>query len=248
MAHPITGFAHRHGEGGDHVTTARPADAPNGRPLREFIRDRIRERIADGTYPPGTRLVERDLAAEFAVSRAPVREAVRILNTEGFVEMLPTRGVIVRQLSRIDVEELFDVREALETMAFRRAAERATASDVKRLEALVRKAERAIVDGDRDTVYACNVDFHDIVPEMARNKVLVDMLEPIEGRLHWINLQNDEPEVLWAEHQIMVQALIAGDADLAQQLSLEHIEVNRSRVLTHLFDTPEARPGGDTRP
>ncbi|MDT5154205.1 MAG: hypothetical protein QOI01_5938 [Mycobacterium sp.] len=247
MATPILVFTHQHGEGGDRVT-ARPANAPNGRPLREFIRDCIRNRISDGTYPPGTRLVERDLAAEFAVSRAPVREAVRMLNSEGFVEMLATRGVIVRQLSRTDVEELFDVREALETMAFRKAAERGTKDDVRRLEGLARRAERAIAADDRDTVYTCNVEFHDIVPKMARNKVLVDMLEPIEGRLHWINLQNDEPELLWDEHRIMLQSLIAGDADLAQQLSFEHIEVNRSRVLNHLFGAPTARPDRNTGP
>lgn len=215
----------------------RSTAARNVRPLREFVRDRIRGRISDGTYPPGTRLVERELAAEFAVSRLPVREALRMLDTEGFVEMLATRGVIVRQLSRTDVEELFDVREALETTAFRKAAERVTKGDVKRLEALARKAERAVATGDTDTVYACNVEFHDIVPEMARNKFLVEMLEPIEGRLHWINLQNDEPDVLWAEHRIMLEALIAGDVDRAAQLSYEHIEVNRARVLHHLFGT-----------
>jgi DNA-binding GntR family transcriptional regulator len=217
--------------------TARPATAANGRPLREFIRDRIRDRISEGTYPPGTRLVERDLAAEFEVSRLPVREAVRMLNTEGFVEMLATRGVIVKHLSRTDVDELFDVREALETLAFRRAAERATKSDVNRLEALSRRAERAVIRGDRDTVYECNVAFHDIVTEMARNKILADTLEPIEGRLHWINLQNDDPEMLWDEHRIMLQALTAGDGDLSQRLSYEHIEVNRARVLDHLFGT-----------
>jgi len=211
------------------------ASRQNGRPLREFVRDTIRDRICDGTYPPGTRLVERDLADAFDVSRLPVREALRMLNTEGFVEMLATRGVIVRQLSRVDVEELFDVREALETTAFGKAAQRATTEDVRRLEALARRAEQALAAGDRDTVYACNVEFHDLVPQMARNKFLVEMLEPIEGRLHWINLQNDEPDVLWAEHRIMLQALIAGDVDRARQLSYEHIDVNRARVLRHLF-------------
>lgn len=228
--------------------TRRSAVAGSGRPLREFIRDCIRDRISDGTYPPGTRLVERDLAADFDVSRLPVREALRMLDTEGFVEMLATRGVIVRQLSRTDVEELFDVREALETTAFRKAAQRATTADVRGLEALARKADHAIATGDRDTVYACNVEFHDIVPAIARNTILVQLLEPIEGRLHWINLQNDEPEVLWAEHRIMLEALVIGDADRAQQLAYEHIEVNRTRVLGHLFGIPPARSGEDARP
>ncbi|MCX4097996.1 GntR family transcriptional regulator [Nocardia sp. alder85J] len=227
--------------------TGRPLEVPTGRPLREFIHDRIRDRICDGTYPPGTRLVERDLAADFEVSRLPVREALRMLDTEGFVEMLATRGVIVRRLSRTDVEELFDVREALETMAFRRAAERATKGDIRKLEALVRKAERALRSGDRDTLYASNIEFHDLVPQMARNKVLVGMLEPIEGRLHWINLQNDEPETLWAEHRIMVDALISGSVELSQQLSHEHIAVNRARVLNHLFGTTRTRPDPEPR-
>ncbi|MBI3223807.1 MAG: GntR family transcriptional regulator [Mycolicibacterium cosmeticum] len=229
------------------AVSSHQATAVPGRPLREFIRDRIRDRISDGTYPPGTRLVERDLATDFQVSRLPVREALRMLNAEGFVEMLATRGVIVRQLSRVDVEELFDVREALETMAFRKAAQNAGQDDIRLLQALARRAEYAIAEQDRKTLHDCNVEFHDLVPQMVRNTILVGMLEPIEGRLHWINLQNDEPELLWAEHRIMLAALITGDADLAQRLSHEHIEVNRARVLNHLFGTVAPEPGDTAR-
>ncbi|MQA98665.1 MAG: GntR family transcriptional regulator, partial [Streptosporangiales bacterium] len=81
--------------------------------LREQICERLRDRIIAGELRPGHRLVERDLAEEFGVSRVPVGEAIRILISEGFLEALSPRRIVVRQLSRRDVVQLFDVREAL---------------------------------------------------------------------------------------------------------------------------------------
>src|SRR5699024_12648833 len=92
------------------------------RPFGDIVVEGIRTRIYDGTLEPGTRLVEREIAEEFDVSRLPVREALRILQNEGLVESLPTRGMIVCELSLRLVSELFDVREALESLAARQAA------------------------------------------------------------------------------------------------------------------------------
>ena len=90
--------------------------------VRERVREELRERIVTGVLRPGDRLVERDLAEDLGVSRVPVREAIRSLEADGFVVVQSPRRVVVRRLSRVDVEELFDVREALEVLATSRHA------------------------------------------------------------------------------------------------------------------------------
>lgn len=205
------------------------------RPLRETIRDKLRAKIIDGTFQPGHRIVERDVAAAFNVSRLPVREAIRMLGSEGFVEVLPTRGVIVKKLSRRDVLELFDVREALESLVFRRAAERATKKDVARLLALRKRAHRAITLGDDTALHELNEQFHDAVGDLARNTLLTNMLEPLAGRLHWIFRQNDDPAGLWHEHDELLTAITEHDGDTAAALAINHVNVNRERALVFLF-------------
>ena len=101
---------------------AAPKKPNTDRPLRETVRDTLRTRIFEGHYAPGTRLVERDLAAEFNVSRLPVREALRMLRQEGLIRDRASRGMEVSGLSAKDVEDLFDVRQSLEVLACRLAA------------------------------------------------------------------------------------------------------------------------------
>lgn len=211
------------------------SDEPSGRPLRESIRDRLRGRIIDGTYKPGDRIVERDVAADFDVSRLPVREALRMLNSEGFVEMLPTRGVIVKQLSKKDVTELFDVREALEGLSFRRAAENLTKKDASKLIALRNRARKAVAADDHAALHDYNEHFHDLVNDLARNDLLVSILEPLEGRLHWVLRQNKDPQRLWQEHEDLLDAIADKDADRAAELAVEHVRFNKDRVTKYLF-------------
>src|SRR3954451_16460476 len=108
-------------------------------PLAQIVGDRIRSRILNGKFLPGSRLVERDLAAEFQVSRSPVREALRNLDKEGLVEKLPTRGIIVKALTRREIFEIFDIREALEGMASRGAAQRIADGESSNLRQLIAK-------------------------------------------------------------------------------------------------------------
>src|SRR5437899_11279298 len=93
--------------------------------LRDQVCEDLRDRIISGRLAPGDRLVERDVAEEFGVSRVPVREAIRILLGEGFLTALSPRRIVVTRHDRKDVENLFDLREALEVLAARPAAERA---------------------------------------------------------------------------------------------------------------------------
>lgn len=212
-------------------------------PLRDQIREQLRRRIIDGTLPPGAKLVERELAAQLGVSRVPIREAVRMLESEGFVQVVPRRGVVVKQLSRTDVEELFDVRESLEVLATRRAAEHAGPADLRRLAQHLKKARQALDNGKLDRFGEANEAFHDEIIALARNSLLAGLLEPLQGRLHWLFRQIEDPESLWQEHQRLYEAIASGDPDAASARALDHVRVNRDIALHVLFD----EPAGDSR-
>lgn len=207
-------------------------------PLRDRVRDEIRQRIIDGDYPPGGRIVERDIADELGVSRIPVREAFRMLQTDGFVAVVPRRGVIVRQLSEEDVIELFDVRESLEVLACRRAAERATKADLRRLHRVLDQARKAVEETDFRAAGSANEAFHDEIIALARNKLLAGLLEPLQGRLHWLFRQHDNPAKLYNEHVQLCDAIASGDPDVAAAQALEHVRVNRQLALQLLFPDP----------
>ncbi|WP_258345661.1 GntR family transcriptional regulator [Saccharopolyspora gregorii] len=213
------------------------ADAVNGRtPLREQVRRALQDRISDGRLRPGDRLYEQEIAAEFGVSRVPVREAIRMLQSEGLVDVAPNRrGVFVRSLDRAQVEELFDVREALEALAARLAASRASADDAERLGVLAERARRAWAGGDVDAMSAANTEFHDRIVALSGNALLASVLEPLHGRLAWLFRLNLEPERVCREHDELHAAIAGGDSDRAAELALGHVRASRTMVLDKML-------------
>ncbi|WP_245953558.1 GntR family transcriptional regulator [Arthrobacter silvisoli] len=193
------------------------------RPLREAVRDTLRSRIFEGHYAPGTRLVERDLAAEFNVSRLPIREALRMLRQEGLIRDRASRGSEVAGLSAKDVEDLFDVRESLEVLACRLAASRAGEEDLKRLSGLLDDAERFLAKGSILEAHRANSEFHDAITAIANNNFLRSALEPLQGRMHWLFRHvSDLPELI-QEHRELYAAIASGDPERAAAQSASHI-------------------------
>lgn len=205
-------------------------------PLRDRVRDEVRRRIIEGIYPPGMRIVERDLADELGVSRLPVRESLRTLESEGFVSVIPRRGVVVRGMTERDVAQLFDIREALEVLACRRATERATKADLARLRRILARARKSIKDGNQTAIGRANAAFHDELIHLAGNELLTTMLEPLQGRLHWLFRQHSDPAALVDEHTALFEAIASGDPDRAAAQALSHVQLNRDTALRLLFD------------
>ncbi|WP_370965417.1 GntR family transcriptional regulator [Amycolatopsis sp. cg9] len=202
---------------------------------RQRVRDELRERILTGRLRPGDRLVERELAEDLGVSRVPVREAIRALEAEGFLVEQSARRIVVRQLARVDVEELFDVREALEGLAAGLAAARAGAAELKRLDRALADAARATARGDAARIAAFNSRFHDEIVAIAGNALLTTMLQPLEGRLRWLTSQNEHWTELLDEHRRLYEAIASGDAERAKASAVEHVRVNREVTLRALF-------------
>lgn len=197
-------------------------------PLRERVRDLIRDRIVRGEFTPGDRLVERVLAEELGVSRVPVREALNLLKGEGFVQDVPRRGVIVTMLSQEDLDDLFEVREALEVQSARLACQRATDDELESLADIARRADAARDLDDTELLADLNEAFHDAIPRLAHNRILATTLEPLEGRLHWVLRQNRSPGALMKEHSELVEALVARDAERAEEIARRHVATSRA--------------------
>ncbi|MFD4640099.1 GntR family transcriptional regulator [Lentzea sp. NPDC058436] len=212
--------------------TGMPAEPKAFAAVRDDAVDGIREMIIDGRLRPGDRIVERDLADRLEVSRYSVREAVRALKYEGFLVAESPRRIVVRRLSKRDVEELFDVREGLEMLATGLAARQASPADVARLEKLLADTEAATDDA---TLHTLNADFHLIMTEIAGNSLLRAMAFPLEGRLRWLYQHNSDWDRLLHDHRALLRAVIAGDEDRARALAVDHARTSREHTLASLF-------------
>lgn len=205
-------------------------------PLRDRIREALQTRISDGRLRPGDRLFEQDLAAEFGVSRVPVREAIRMLQSEGLVEVYPRRrGVFVRSLDRRQLEELFDVREALEVLAARLAAGNSRTGSVDRLGELSRQARDGLREQDFDAMSKANAAFHEELVAVSGNELLGSILEPLHGRLAWMFRLNLEPERVCGEHEDLHAAISEGDVERAADVARQHVLSSRSMVFNRIL-------------
>ncbi|NEB81395.1 GntR family transcriptional regulator [Streptomyces sp. SID14478] len=212
------------------MTTVEPLGA-----VRERVLATLRDDIIGGRLRPGDRLVERDLADRFGVSRVPVREAIRALLAEGFVTYETPRRAVVRTLTRADVTELFELREALEVYATGLAAERATRDDLAHLEELLALAARATHDDEAETITDVNTRFHDRLLAMADNSLLVTVMQPVGGRLRWLTRRNEEWVQQLEEHRELYAAVAAGDPERARGVALGHVRSNHDSAVRHLF-------------
>ncbi|MFG2813506.1 GntR family transcriptional regulator [Streptomyces sp. NPDC048410] len=211
--------------------------------VRERVLAALRQDIIAGRLGPGDRLVERELAERYGVSRVPVREAIRALVGEGFVLFESARRTVVRRLTPDDVRELFELREALEVYAAGLAAARATPEALEELRELLAEAATATKAGEAEAITDVNTRFHDRILAMAGNGLLVSVLEPVDGRLRWLTRRNAEWPQLLAEHHELYEAIASGDPDRARAHALDHVRANYRSTVRHLFGE-ESREAG----
>jgi DNA-binding GntR family transcriptional regulator len=203
--------------------------------LREQVLAELRRRIVDGDYAQGERLTETRLADDFGVSRNPVREALRVVEAEGFVQILPRRGAVVATLDETAVRDLFAVREQLETLAAGLAAERATAKDVTRLRRLLDEASAATEAKDFDQVAELNSAFHRAVIDVSGNRWLLSISAAMYHHVHWVfrvGAAQRAPHS-WEEHIRLVDAIEARDPAAASTAAREHVEAAAKAAMSY---------------
>ena len=207
--------------------------------LREQVLAELRRRIVDGDYPPGQRLTEERLAADFGVSRNPVREALRIVEADGLITMMPRKGAVVATPDASSVADLFAVRSSLETVAARMAAERATTQDVAALRSLLDGARAATERDDLSRVAQLNSALHLAVIDISGNRWLASISVTLYLHVHWIfriGAAHRAPHS-WQEHIRLVDAIEARDADEAEAAAAAHVAAAAQAALANVDDS-----------
>lgn len=220
-----------------------PIRLDNYKPLREMVFESLREAIIQGRLKPGERLMEMQLAEEMGVSRTPVREAIRKLELEGFVVMIPRKGAYVSGISVRDIVDVFEVRAALEALAAGLAAERITD---KELEELERSIVLAAELGDRaelDAIVETDTNFHELIYKACRNERLVQIITHLKEQIQRFRTTSlSQPgrsrDALY-EHRAVVEAISERNIDLAQTLAREHVENAEQSLLNALREAKE---------
>ncbi|MCB1954113.1 MAG: GntR family transcriptional regulator [Rhodocyclaceae bacterium] len=199
----------------------------------EQLGEEIEERIVTGRYPPGFRLDEQDLAAEFGVSRTPIREALIYLASSGLVETRPRRGAIVAELSPTRLCEMFEVMAELEAMCGRLAARRITQEEQAALLEAHRACESARDADDPDTYYRLNEVFHQQIYQASHNSFLAEQADLLHRRLRpYRRLQlrvRNRMKTSYSEHQHIVDLILAGESDQAATTLRSHVVVQGER-------------------
>lgn len=210
------------------------------------LRDQLEQEIVTGVLRPGERLDEQALAARFGVSRTPIREALMQLASAGLVELQARRGAFVASLSLKDVLERFEVMATLEGMCGALAARRITEGQRRELIAAHEACIAETSTGDADAYYYANERFHRVIYRAGNNGYLAEQAGQLHDRLKpYRRLQlraRSRVAASLAEHDAIVEAILAGDSALAEQVLKDHILIQGERLTDFIasFDSAAA--------
>ncbi len=216
------------------------------KPLRDVVFETLRDAIITQVLKPGERLMEIQLADEMGVSRTPVREAIRKLELEGLVVMVPRKGAYVAGVSMKDIHEVYEVRSALEMLAVTLAAERITEEELDALERQVLREseEEDKQDGsDLDNIIYIDSSFHDIIYQAAHNQRLVQFVNILQEQLQRFRAASlarpGRSKTALEEHKQIVEALSDRNGELAARLAREHIENAENAMIASMEEKGE---------
>lgn len=203
---------------------------------------RLRSAIVTGHFDRGSRLPEKELTDRLHVSRTPIREALRRLESEGLVVGFPHRGYFVRDPSFEEAKQAYEMRRVVESACCELAAERSTEVDVAAMRQAVRHAAEALESGDRARLLLCNKEIHHLVAKAAYNDFLEKewlamwaFAELLRGS-RWA--QTERPATGHAEHEAIVEAVFQRDRVLARRLSEEHVTLAWNNIAARFESDP----------
>ncbi|MDR5906500.1 GntR family transcriptional regulator [Franzmannia qiaohouensis] len=196
--------------------------------LHGEVAERIRDMIAQGTLAPGSRVPEKQLCEQFGVSRTPLREALKVLAYEGFVELLPNRGARVAKLTRAALKNTFEVMQNLEALAGELAGERITEQELTNIEALHYQMLAHYKNGNMQEYLLANQQIHEAIVIASQNDVLIDVYKNLNHRVRRVRftaeLTNDYWSIAVAEHEAMIDALRARDGNALSSILRQHLK------------------------
>lgn len=195
--------------------------------LRAKVFNCIREDILNGKYKQGDSLVENKLAEEFGVSRTPVREAIRQLELEGLVQSIPNKGVIVKGISKQDINDIYTIKKLLEGQAARWAVERMLPEELKKLQEIVELMDYYTRKSDFEQLAKLDTEFHDIIYKACKSKVMQHILSSFHHyvqreRLGSLRVPHRAIDSL-TEHQAILKSFVDHDPDEAEKYMVQHV-------------------------
>ncbi len=206
------------------------AQATSRLSLSRHIYSTVRDRIILGQYPQGSRLPEQRIGEELHVSRVPLREAVPLLERDGFVHTFPRRGAVVSKWDDQAVDDLFDVRLSLEVGAARYAARQVAAGgSMDRLNTALDQSQRVVQERDAYAIALKSTTFHEAVVDTTCNDLMLRLMRTISGRMTWLFfLSSSLPaEEAFHDHIALRDAIASGNERVAESVAYAHIERDR---------------------
>lgn len=197
-------------------------------PLRDVVFNTLRKAILRGNLEPGERLREIHLADKLGVSRTPIREAIRKLELEGLVVMIPRKGAVVAEITEKSLRDVLEVRRALEALAVRLACEKILDAEVEELKVAAERFEEALETGDVTAFAEADVRFHDIIYRATDNQRLIQLLYNLREQMYRYRVEylkrEDAHETLLEEHQAIIETIEKRDVSKAVEAVRTHID------------------------
>ena len=207
-------------------------------PLRDVVFNTLRNAILMGDIEPGERLMEVKLAEKLGVSRTPIREAIRMLELEGLVEMAPRKGAQVAKITKEDIKDVLEVRKVLEDLAIDLACDNIDAQEIKKLEENMVRFQNAIKKNDIKEIAVIDVEFHEIIYISTKNKRLIQILSNLREQMYRYRFEyikdKETREGLVKEHKIIVEALKNKDKQGGKDAIKKHLDRQENTILKNL--------------
>jgi DNA-binding GntR family transcriptional regulator len=213
-------------------------------PLHDEVVKHLRQLILDGRLKPGSRVPERVVCEQLGVSRTPLREAFKVLATEGLIELLPNRGVVVSRLSAGDLDDMFPVLEALEALSGELACARITDEEIDEIRALHNAMRECYRRKERAKYFRINQQIHERILAAARNAVLSNVYSSLSSRIRRARFMSNITEEAWkkaaADHELILKAIEKRDGERLSRLLKAHLKHKRDGIK----DALDASAGG----
>ena len=197
-------------------------------PLRDVVFNTLRQAILRGELKPGERLMEIQLANKLGVSRTPIREAIRKLELEGLVLMIPRKGAEVAEITEKSLRDVLEVRRALEDLSVQLACEKITKEEIRELERVAKEFQQVVKSSDITEIAEVDVRFHDIIYTATDNQKLIQLLNNLREqmyryRVEYLKRDGVFPQLI-AEHEAIIRHIENNEKEKATEVMCRHID------------------------
>lgn len=213
-------------------------------PLRDVVFNTLRQAILKGELEPGERLMEIQLAERLGVSRTPIREAIRKLELEGLVLMIPRKGAEVAEISEKSLREVLEVRRSLEELSIELACQRISEEGIKELEGAEEAFAQAVKTGEIMTIAESDEHFHEVIYAATANSRLVQIVNNLREQMYRYRLEyikdEDKRQILVVEHEHILRAVCSRNIAEAKNAVREHIDNQQLTITKNLKERSSA--------